>query len=75
MRRIGFMSLIGGVFGLFAAFFIGRFAENLLYELHGSDPTVLGGAALALTIVALLAGFIPAFRASRIDPMPALRHE
>lgn len=75
MRRIGLMTLTGGVIGFLAGLFIGRFAENLLYELHGRDPIVLVSATLAVTVVALAAGLIPAHRASRIDPMQALRHE
>jgi ABC-type antimicrobial peptide transport system permease subunit len=75
MRNIGFMTLIGGLVGLFAAFFVGRFAENLLYELHGRDPVVLVGATIVVTVVALAAGFIPAHQASRIDPIKALRQE
>ncbi len=75
MRRIGLMTLAGGVIGVFAAFWIGRFAEALLYELRGRDPLVITGATLLVGIVALTAGLIPAYRASRIDPMRALRHE
>jgi putative ABC transport system permease protein len=68
MRRIGLMTLAGGVIGVFAAFWIGRFAEALLYELRGGDPLVLTGATLVVAGMALAAGFIPAYRASRIDP-------
>jgi ABC-type lipoprotein release transport system permease subunit len=46
-----------------------------LFELRGYDPGVLAGAAVALGTVALGAGFIPAQRASRVDPMTALRYE
>jgi hypothetical protein len=48
---------------------------SMYYQLKGSDPTVLVGAALALAGVALAAGFIPAYRASQVDPMTALRYE
>jgi putative ABC transport system permease protein len=47
----------------------------MLYEMDGSDPVVLVLAIIALGIVALGAGFIPALRASKIDPMTALRYE
>jgi len=63
------------VIGLAAAIGLGRLAQSLLFQLQGSDPAVLIGAAVALTIVALAAGLIPAQRASQVDPMRALRYE
>ena len=60
---------------LLAASGLGRLAESLLYQLKGSDPVVLVASAIALTLVALAAGFVPAQRASRVDPMRALRYE
>ncbi len=53
----------------------GRAARSLLFELQDNDPMVLFGSAVALTVVALGAGAVPAWRASRIEPMIALRHE
>jgi ABC-type antimicrobial peptide transport system permease subunit len=47
----------------------------LLYQLKGYDPVVIAAAAVALAMVAFLAGFLPALKASRIDPMQALRYE
>jgi len=75
LRQVGFMVVIGGVIGLGAAIGLGRLAQSLLFELQGSDPAVLVGAAVALTIVALAAGLIPAQRAAQVDPMRALRYE
>ena len=75
LRQVGVMVLVGGVIGLAAAIGLGRFAQSLLYELQGSDPAVLAAAAVSLSLVALAAGFIPAHRASRVDPMSALRYE
>jgi predicted permease len=75
LRQVGLMTMIGGAIGLAAAVGLGRLAQSLLFRLRGSDPAVLVSAAIALTIVALGAGFIPALRASRIDPMRALRYE
>jgi predicted permease len=75
LRQVVLMTLVGGIVGLAAAIGLGKLAESLLFQMRGSDPLVLGGAAVALTIVALCAGFIPAHRASKVDPMSALRYE
>jgi predicted permease len=75
LRQVGWMTLIGGIIGLAGAVGIGQLAKSLLYQMEGSDPTALAGAAIVLVLVALVAGFIPAQRASRIDPMKALRYE
>jgi predicted permease len=75
MRQVAKMTIIGGTIGVVLALAIGRFAESILYQLKGWDPTVLSLSAVALTIVALGAGFIPALRASQVDPMRALRYE
>jgi predicted permease len=75
LAQVGRMTLVGGVVGLLGAIWLGRVAESLLFQLTGSDPLVLGASALVLTIVAFGAGLIPAERASRVDPMHALRYE
>ena len=75
LRRVGVMTLIGGAIGIAAALGLGRAARSLLYELQGYDPVVIAGAAAVLTMVAFAAGFLPALRASRVDPMQALRYE
>ena len=75
LRQVGMMTLAGGAIGLAAAIGIGRLAASLLYNLRGYDPGVLVASAVALGIVALAAGFVPALRASRIDPIRALRYE
>lgn len=73
--QVGKMTLIGGAIGLLGALALGRGARSLLYELEGHDPLVLTGAAVLLALVALGAGLLPALRASRVDPMKALRYE
>jgi len=75
LRQVAWMTLIGGVVGLAGAVGVGNGATSLLYELKPWDPIVLAASAILLTLVALTAGFIPARRASLIDPMRALRYE
>jgi predicted permease len=75
LRQVVLMTVIGGAVGLAAAAGLGKLSESLLFQLKGYDPAVLGGATIALTMVALAAGFIPAHRASQVDPMQALRYE
>jgi predicted permease len=75
LRQVGTMTLIGGAIGIVAAIGLGRGAQSLLYELKGWDPFVIATSVVLLTLVALGAGLIPALRASRVDPMQALRYE
>jgi ABC-type antimicrobial peptide transport system permease subunit len=69
------MTAVGAAIGLASAFALGRAAESLLYQMSACDPYVFGLASIVLSAVALLAGFIPAQRAARVDPMTALRYE
>jgi predicted permease len=75
LKQVGLMTIVGGTIGLVAAQQLAKLAESLLYELKGQDAVVLVGAAVVLSLVALVAGLIPAHRASQIDPMRALRYE
>jgi len=75
LKQVGTMMVAGGVIGLVAAVWLGRLSQSLLYQMKGYDPAVLAGATIAMGIVAFAAGLIPAVRASRVDPMVALRYE
>jgi ABC-type antimicrobial peptide transport system permease subunit len=75
LRQVGWMTVVGGVVGIGAAIGLGRVAQSLLFKMQGYDPAVLGGAAVTLALVALLAGLVPAIRASRVEPTRALRYE
>ncbi|MBI2223294.1 MAG: ABC transporter permease [Acidobacteria bacterium] len=75
LRQVALMTLVGGAIGLTGALWLGPMAESQLYQLKGRDPVVFVGAAAVLGIIALVAGFVPAHRASRVEPMWALRYE
>ncbi len=75
LREAFWLALLGIAVGLAGALAVTRLLASLLFGLKPTDPLTLGGAALLLLTIALLAGFKPAFRASRVDPMQALRHE
>ncbi len=75
LKQVAIMTVVGGAIGLGGAVWLGKLAESLLFEMKGHDPLVLAGSAIVLSIVSLVAGFIPAHRASRVEPMRALRYE
>jgi ABC-type antimicrobial peptide transport system permease subunit len=65
----------GVVLGVAAAFGLTRVLATLVFGVKTADPWTFGSVALILTLVALIAGLVPAMRATRIDPILALRHE
>ena len=75
LRQVAIMTLVGALVGLAGALGVGKGAQSILFQMTGADPTVLALSAVALALVALCAGFIPAHRASRVDPMRALKYE
>ena len=71
------LALVGSgvLLGLAAAFGLSRLITSLLYGITPNDPTTIVAAAGLLCFVALLAGYVPARRATRVNPTMALRYE
>jgi predicted permease len=67
------LAAAGVVIGLLAAFGLARFVTSLLFSVSGADPVTFGGVAVMLLVVALAATYFPARKASRVDPVDALR--
>jgi predicted lysophospholipase L1 biosynthesis ABC-type transport system permease subunit len=75
LREAALLLAVGLAAGLPLAYLLARLAEALLYGLSPTDPVALGGAAALLALIVLAAGSVPARRATRVDPMRALRFE
>lgn len=69
------LALVGVIIGVAGALAVTRFIRAFLFEVSATDPLTFAGVAALLLFVALLAGYLPARRAMRVDPMVALRHE
>jgi putative ABC transport system permease protein len=69
------LTLIGVALGLVAALAQARVLKSLLFEVSATDPATFALIALLLIVVALIASYIPARRATKVDPLQALRHE
>ncbi len=75
LRRGAALALAGITLGLAGALALTRFLSNLLYGVTVRDPRTYVAVSLTLAVVALMANYFPARRATKVDPMVALRHE
>ncbi|MEO8677487.1 MAG: FtsX-like permease family protein [Vicinamibacterales bacterium] len=75
LGHVAFITVAGLIVGAAAAIGTGRFINTLLYNLAASDTTMIVVTAITLALAAAIAGYLPARRAARIDPMVALRED
>src|SRR5260370_7763339 len=75
MKEVLLLLVLGLAVGIPSAIALGRFVATQLYGIKVNDPGIAMASAAMLIVVASLAGFIPAQRASRMDPILALRYE
>jgi predicted permease len=75
LRQAAWVSAVGLAVGMLGALALTRLLRGLLFEVTPTDPLSFGGTALVLLAATLLASWIPARRATRVDPMEALRYE
>jgi len=75
MREAGTVMIVGLVVGTGLALAAARAASSLLFGLKPRDPLTLALAVVTLSLVAGVASYLPAYRASKLDPMSALRYE
>jgi putative ABC transport system permease protein len=73
--RAATLALMGVAAGLVMAVGLTRLLSGLLFGVHPNDPATFGGVALMVSVVSILASYIPARRAMGVDPTVALRHE
>ena len=69
------LAILGLFVGLCGTYFVGRLMKSLLYEVGATDSTTIGAVTTVLLASALLASYLPAHRATQVDPMVVLRNE
>ena len=69
------LAITGAIVGIGVTLGVTRYLNSMLYDIHANDPATIAGVAILLTLVAVVACYIPARRAMRVDPMVALRYE
>jgi predicted permease len=69
------LAVVGAAAGIAVALGVTRYLKSMLFDIHANDPATMIGVAVVLTLVALAACYVPARRATRVDPMVALRYE
>jgi ABC-type antimicrobial peptide transport system permease subunit len=75
IRQGAMLAVVGVIAGLVGAFGVTRVIRSLLYNVTPTDPLSFGGVTLFLTGIAVLASYLPARRATNVDPIIALRKE
>jgi ABC-type antimicrobial peptide transport system permease subunit len=75
MREVLMLAAAGVAFALPTAWWLGRFVSSQLYDVSPMDPATIAIAIAGLAVVALLAGLVPTLRATRINPVRALRQD
>jgi putative ABC transport system permease protein len=75
LRQAMMLAVVGTACGVLASLALARFMANMLYGVRPSDPLTYGSVVLMITAVALIASYVPARRATRVDPVRALRCE
>ncbi len=75
MARGATVAGIGLLIGMAGAFALSRLLESLVFGVSTKDPTVFVGVAVVLAVVVLAAGYVPARRATKVDPLDALRSD
>jgi putative ABC transport system permease protein len=75
VSRMTFLVTAGMAVGLAAAYGLSRLLGSMLYKVGSADPLAFAGSCFLLGVVAVLAAYLPAQRATQVDPVVALRYE